>query len=90
MILATLLGLAPPPLFSAWQQPGSGLPPVEVISAKTMGTDQQKSQVVQDRLGRIFVASRSLLVFDGQTWRSHDKPGEASMMFLIQGPDETL
>jgi signal transduction histidine kinase/CheY-like chemotaxis protein/HPt (histidine-containing phosphotransfer) domain-containing protein len=66
------------------------LPPVEIISAKTMGTDLQKSQVVQDRLGRIFIASRSLLVFDGQAWRSYDQPGDAALMFLVEGPNEVL
>jgi signal transduction histidine kinase/CheY-like chemotaxis protein/HPt (histidine-containing phosphotransfer) domain-containing protein len=89
-ILAVLLGLSQPRLFSAWQDATTGLPPVKVIPAKAMGTDQQKSQAVQDRLGRIFIASRSLLVFDGQAWRSHAKPGEASLTFLAQGPDETL
>jgi len=89
-ILAVLLGPSQPKLFSAWQDVTTGLPPVKVIPAKAMGTDQQKLQALQDRLGRILIASRSLLVFDGQAWRSHAKPGEASLTFLAQAPDETL
>ncbi len=74
----------------AWLDRSSGLPPVSVISAKEMGADTPKAAILQDKLGRIFVGSTSLLVFDGQSWRSYPKPGGYFLTSLAPGPDGIL
>lgn len=85
-----LLSLSALPVFPAWQNATAGLPPVSIVSAKAMGADTDKGPILQDKLGRIFIGSRSLLVFDGQAWRSYPKPGEYSLAFLTPGPDGIL
>lgn len=78
--------LSPSALLGGWQDQSAGLPPVEIISAKALGQDGDKTIVLQDKLGRIFIGSRSLLVFDGQTWSSHAKPGDYPLRALVPGP----
>jgi len=73
-------------LLGGWQDKSAGLPPIEIISAKALGQDGDKMIVMQDRLGRILIGSRSLLVFDGQTWSSHEKPGDYPLRALVPGP----
>jgi signal transduction histidine kinase/CheY-like chemotaxis protein len=58
---------------------------MEVISAKDMGTDADKTVVLQDGQGRIMVGSSSLLVFDGHTWRAYPKPNAYSLLSLSPG-----
>lgn len=88
--LALLLGLASPALQGDWQDRTVGLPPLDIITAKELGEDTIKSIVLQDTLGRIFVGSTSLLVFDGQTWRAHPKPGGYFLSALTPGAEGIL
>jgi len=60
---------------------------LDIITAKELGEDTLKSVVLQDKLGRIFVGSTSLLVFDGQTWRAHPKPGDYFLSALTPGAE---
>ena len=85
-----LLGLTHLAVFGAWRDASAGLPPVEIVTAKEMGADSSKSVVWQDKLGRIFIGSTSLLVFDGQTWTSHAKPGGYTLTMLAPGPEGIL
>src|SRR4051812_23244389 len=85
-----VLAVASPSLHAGWEDPAAGLPPMEIVSAKTMGSDQRKSVIYRDALGRIFVGSQNLLVFDGQSWSSHSKPGDYSITSLASGPDGVL
>jgi signal transduction histidine kinase/CheY-like chemotaxis protein len=84
------LGLARIGLFGAWQDQTAGLPPVEIVSAKTMGDDTDKFFVLQDNLGRLLIGSNSLLVSDGQTWSSYAKPGNYTLHTLVPGPGGLL
>ena len=83
--MVLLLGLAHSALFGAWQDTSAGLPPIEIVSAKTIGADTDKMLVLHDGLGRIFIGSTSLLVFDGQSWASHAKPGSYPLTSLVPG-----
>lgn len=85
-----LLGLANPVLRGDWRDHGAGLPPVDVITAKELGEDTSKSVVLQDKLGRIFIGSTSLLVFDGQSWRAYPKPGGYFLSALTAGAEGIL
>lgn len=78
------------PLWAAWSDASAGLPPIDVVSAKAMGTDADKSVILEDKLGRIFVGSTSLLVFDGQVWTAHPKPGGNALISLAWGEDGIL
>jgi signal transduction histidine kinase/CheY-like chemotaxis protein/HPt (histidine-containing phosphotransfer) domain-containing protein len=73
-----------------WRDHSAGLPPLDIITAKELGEDTNKSVVFQDKLGRIFVGSTSLLVFDGQAWRAHPKPGGYFLSALTPGADGIL
>ncbi len=84
------LGLVPRTAFAGWEDPSAGLPPIGIVSAKEIGTDADKSFVRQDKLGRIFVGSTALLVFDGQSWRAHPKPGNHPLTFLAPDKDGLL
>ena len=55
-----------------------------------LGSDASKPVVLEDRLGRIFIGSDSLLVFDGQNWSSHPKPNSYSLTSLVPGADGIL
>jgi signal transduction histidine kinase/CheY-like chemotaxis protein/HPt (histidine-containing phosphotransfer) domain-containing protein len=85
-----LLGLVSPALQGDWRDDSVGLPPVDIITAKELTEDTLKSVVLQDKLGRVFVGSTSLLVFDGQTWRAHPKPGGYFLSALTPGADGIL
>jgi signal transduction histidine kinase/CheY-like chemotaxis protein/sugar lactone lactonase YvrE len=85
-----LFGLARIGLLGAWQDQSAGLPPMEIVSAKTMGTDTEKFLVLQDKLGRLLIGSDSLLVFDGQTWSSYAKPSNYGLHTLVPGPGGLL
>lgn len=63
---------------------------MEIVSAKAMGADTSKSLVLQDKLGRILIGSSSLLVFDGQSWTTHAKPGGAVLTALTPGAEGIL
>ncbi|MDZ4805319.1 MAG: hypothetical protein SGI90_10705, partial [Candidatus Eisenbacteria bacterium] len=89
-LLITSLGLAGTNLLAAWDATSTGLPPVEIVSAKAMGSDTDKSIVLQDTLGRILVGSGSLLVFDGQSWTAHAKPGGYHLTSLVFGGEGVL
>jgi signal transduction histidine kinase/CheY-like chemotaxis protein len=82
--------LLPGALRSAWQDRSAGLPPIEIASAKVMGSDADKSVILQDDLGRIFVGSGSLLVFDGQSWTAHAKTSDHLLISLVRGKDGIL
>ncbi len=88
--MVLLTGLTHLALFGAWQDASAGLPPVEIISAKTMGADTDKMSVLHDELGRIFIGSTSLLVFDGQSWTAHAKPGSYVLTSLVSGRKNQL
>jgi signal transduction histidine kinase/CheY-like chemotaxis protein len=72
-------------VFGAWPDPTAGLPPVETIFGRTMGSDETKAVILQDELGRLFVGSDKLLVFDGQNWRSHSIPQTSGLASLALG-----
>ncbi len=84
-LFVLLLGFIPPSGFGAWADSTAGLPPVEIISAKTMGADGSIMSVALDKLGRLFIGSNRLLVFDGQTWRSFPKPNSYPLTSLVMG-----
>jgi signal transduction histidine kinase/DNA-binding response OmpR family regulator len=60
---------------------------MQIVTAKELGDDTFKSVAAQDSFGRIFVGSHSLLVFDGQTWKSYPKPGSYSLTALTPATD---
>ncbi|HEY0864267.1 MAG TPA: ATP-binding protein [Lacunisphaera sp.] len=82
--------MACPVLRGDWRDHAAGLPPVDITTARRLGEDTLKSVVLQDKLGRIFVGSTSLLVFDGQAWRAHPKPGDHFLSALTPGPPGIL
>lgn len=77
-------------LLGAWKDRTVGLPPVVTLSAKTMGVDGASLTILPDKLGRVFVGSKKLLVFDGQTWRSFSSPRNSGLTALAMGDDGRL
>lgn len=55
----------------AWTDSTVGLPYVQSFSARAAGMDVGQWFITQDRLGRLFVGSNGLFVYDGQSWRSY-------------------
>lgn len=90
LFMAMLLAIPGHFLSAAWGDASAGLPPIQVVPASVLGADTDKSLVVQDKLGRLFIGSNSLLVFDGQSWTAHAKPGEHPLTFLTLGPNGVL
>src|SRR5690606_34177736 len=64
-LILLALGLGVRLAFGAWTDQSAGLPPVEIITAKTMGSETALHTIAQDGFGRFFVGSNRLLVYDG-------------------------
>ena len=84
------LGLAGTGLFGAWQDKTAGLPVLENFSSKDFGTDGIKWITLQDKLGRLFVGSNQLQVYDGQAWQSFPVPNTSALRALAFGEDGRL
>ena len=84
------LGLAWSQVFGAWADKTAGLPWVELISARNMGSDQQSWIVIPDKLGRLFVGGTGLMVYDGQTWETHPIGNTYAVRTLQYGADGRL
>lgn len=89
-LLVLVLGLSETAAVGAWSDRTVGLPPTEVISAKEMGLGGSIMSIAQDKLGRIFIGSNRLSVFDGQNWRSFAKPNQDCLYSLAMGSDGKL
>jgi hypothetical protein len=70
VLLALLLGVAGD-VKAVWTDKSAGLPWLEYIPSKDLGAGEWKTDVLEDHLGRLFVAGADVIhVFDGQSWRS--------------------
>ena len=65
------LGYILGPVFGAWSDKTAGLPWLDYFSAQKLGSENYQWTVAQDKLGRIYVGSLGLIIFDGQTWKTH-------------------
>lgn len=92
LFYATLafLGLAWNQIFGAWADQTAGLPWLELISARDMGSDQQSWTVIPDKLGRLFVGGTGLMVYDGQTWETYPIGNSYAVRALQFGADGRL
>ena len=77
-------------LYGAWQDKTAGQPLVEIFSTKDLGTDGHTWITLQDKLGRLFVGSNQLQVFDGQAWQSFPVPHTYALRALAFGKDGRL
>ncbi len=72
----------------AWEHRTAGMPLLEEFSGKALGSGETKLNVIQDRLGRLFVASNDKLqVFDGQDWRTFPIGSSYGLRALAFGAD---
>lgn len=58
-------------VFARWADPSAGMPVVDGVSARDMGMYNGQWALCQDKLGRLFVGSNGLFVFDGVDWRGY-------------------
>jgi len=72
---------------AVWNEAGTGLPAIESIPAKNVGSGTGLSMATQDRLGRLFVGSKQLHVFDGQSWLAVDVPNTLLVQSMALGDD---
>ncbi len=77
-------------IFGAWSDKTAGLPWLEHFTARDMGSDQQSWIVIPDKLGRLFVGGIGLMVFDGQTWKTHPIGSSYAVRALLFGADGRL
>ncbi len=88
--LALWLGLTGLALFGAWKDKTAGQPLVEIFSARDLGTDGYTWITLEDKLGRLFVGSNQLQVYDGQAWRSFPVPNSYALRALAFGENGRL
>jgi signal transduction histidine kinase/ActR/RegA family two-component response regulator/sugar lactone lactonase YvrE len=70
---AVALALAFPCVASArWEDATAGMPVLDKTSARDIGMYNGQWVVCQDPLGRVFVGSNGLFVFDGVEWRGYN------------------
>src|SRR6478735_9080768 len=74
---------------AAWSDRTAGLPVLDYFSARAMGMDTGQWFITHDRLGRLFVGSNGLFVFDGQSWRGYPA-GRAAVVTTIQFEHDRL
>ena len=89
-LLLFALGFSNNQTFGAWTDRSAGLPPMESTSARTMGGQGDNVVLLHDNLGRLFVGSNSLLVFDGQAWQSFSTPDHEALTALALDENGTL
>jgi signal transduction histidine kinase/CheY-like chemotaxis protein len=78
LIFGSWAGLA----IADWRAPSAGSPLVETISNRKLETDATSWTMLQDRLGRLFVGTNQLQVFDGQAWKSFPVPDTYALRVL--------
>lgn len=86
-LILLALSLGTRPAFGAWADQSAGLPPVEIITAKTIGAEAALQTMTQDRFGRLFVGANRLLVYDGQSWQSFPKLNTEPLHSLAASPE---
>ncbi len=69
---------------------GTGFPLIDSFAAGEVGADVIGLRAVQDANGTLYFGSNSLLVFDGDRWRSHAAGGSYGLYGLDFGPDGRL
>ena len=84
------LGLISPRISASWLDKSVGLPWMEHISARSLGTDTLHLFVSQDSLGRVYVGSQGLLVHDGIAWKQFPAGGSSGVRTAQPGPDGFL
>ena len=72
---------------AAWADRTAGLAWVDYQSSRDLGTEAQHWFVREDQLGRIYVGGAGLLVFDGQSWKTHSIAGVHGVRTLQFGAD---
>lgn len=90
LLIILSFGLAARSLFGAWADNSTGGPLLEVFTGKELRSDEIKWSVLQDKLGRLFVAGNRLLVFDGLSWRSYPVGSTYALRALAFGDDGRL
>jgi signal transduction histidine kinase/CheY-like chemotaxis protein/HPt (histidine-containing phosphotransfer) domain-containing protein len=84
------LGLILPRIPAAWLDKSAGLPWMEQISARSLGTDTIHLFVTEDSLGRLYVGSQGLLIHDGNSWKDFPAGGAGGVRTAQPGPDSLL
>ena len=88
--LALALCLSGPAALGVWQDQTSGRPLVLSIFNKELSDDTPKWLVLEDKLGRLFVGSDKLHVFDGESWQSYPVPDTSAVRALAFGEEGRL
>jgi signal transduction histidine kinase/CheY-like chemotaxis protein len=84
------LGLFSVRISATWLDHSAGLPWMEHHSARNLGTEAMHLCVAEDKLGRLFVGSYELLVFDGASWKTYPAGKAVGIRTMRYGPDGRL
>ena len=84
------LGLILPRLSASWLDKTAGVPWMEHISARSLGTENIHLFVSEDSLGRLYVGSKELLIHDGATWKRYPAGGGGGVRTAQPGSDGLL
>lgn len=85
LLLAAQVPLAG--LQASWLASTTGHPAVETVYAKDIGGEGSKNIVREDALGRLYIGTNRLIVFDGQSWLSYPLPNSSAINDLALGQD---
>lgn len=88
--IIVFLGLILPRISAAWLDKSVGLPWMEHVSARSLGTDNLHLFVTEDSLGRLYVGSKELLVHDGAAWKRYPAGGAGGVRTVQAGADGLL
>ncbi len=91
ILLATvLLWASGSRLRAAWTDPTIGLPPIETLGLRELGTQGELYCLLEDARGRIFIGSNKLLLADGPNWLSFPIPNAEYIYSMAQGSDHRI